>query len=104
MNKDALYKTRHPDRVKASQNKYYMSRRDIIKDKNNVYYQNNREAILLKRYEFCKNNNTPCPYCDKSFSQRYVSQHIARRHKNQKDELLSKNEQTDDGTQLYESR
>ena len=75
--KDALYRQRHPDRVKASRAAYYAANRIAINEKRRARYLENREELSAKAAA----DRVQCPLCQGiTFGRLYLPKHLQTRH------------------------
>ena len=74
MDKDRLYRQRHPEKVKASQSQYYQKHKEIVNERRQTHYSKNREYIL----ERMRNDTQECPICKMDFRRLYLKTHMLR--------------------------
>lgn len=77
MDKDALYRQRHPDRVRISKKQSYDTHRDEILARRRERYQDTKEIRSKKDRE----NQAVCSLCNFSFRRPYMVKHLTTRHK-----------------------
>lgn len=76
MDKDTLYRLRHPEKVKETHKKYYATHKAVINARNRTYYNQNKDCILQSQ----KLDRSTCPLCNLSFRRGYLAKHIETRH------------------------
>ena len=77
MNKDKLYKLRHPDRVKESDHLFYHTHKDEINLKRRQSYELKKDAISKAGKEDVRT----CPLCNIDYRRVYLRAHLQNRHK-----------------------
>ena len=76
--KDALYRQRHPERVKAACRAHYAKHREEINARRRAAYHLHRDEILAKAAA----DRVACPLCQGiTFHRAYLTKHIQNRHK-----------------------
>jgi hypothetical protein len=89
MDKDKLYRSRHPERCRDIQKRYYETHKLDISRKKREWYQSNKDKIVRKRKPA---ERVQCELCKLSFVKPYLDKHIATRHTNPR-HLRSSDEQ-----------
>ena len=77
MNKDELYKLRHPDRVKESCRLFYNTHKDEINLKRRQSYDLKKDDISKAGKEDVRT----CPLCNIDYRRVYLHAHLQNRHK-----------------------
>ena len=79
MDKDRLYRSRHPDRCRDIQKRYYETHREDISRKKKEWYQNNKDKIVRVRKPA---ERVECELCGLTFVKQYLQKHVETRHTN----------------------
>lgn len=79
MDKDKLYRTRHPERCREIQKRYYEAHKEEISRKKREWYQENKDSIVRVRKPL---ERVQCDLCGLTFVKQYLQKHVDTRHMN----------------------